>query len=94
MTKSKRRRHGVSTAPVIQPFGIFREDSDWESLHLKPIFFPKQGKLGAWKYRLAVGVEWILYFRNKDKGIGSGSDQIAPLIGIAFMPGGGTVLIP
>ena len=69
-------------------------ESDWESLHLKPIFFPKEGNLGTWKYRLAVGAEWILDFGNEDKGIGSGSDQIAPLVGIAFMPGGGTVLIP
>ncbi len=43
---------------------------------------------------MAVGVEWIQDFGNEDKGIGSGSDQIAPLVGIALMPGGGTVLIP
>jgi hypothetical protein len=69
-------------------------ESDWESLHVKPIFFPKEGKLGTWKYRMAVGVEWILDFGNEDKGIGSGSDQIAPLFGIALMPGGGLVLVP
>jgi hypothetical protein len=39
-------------------------------------------------------VEWILSFDNEDKGIGSGSDQIAPLFGIALMPGGGLVLVP
>jgi hypothetical protein len=48
-------------------------ESDWESLQLKPIFFPKQGKLGIWKYRLAVGVEWILDFGHEEKGIGLGS---------------------
>jgi len=70
-------------------------ESDWESLHLKPIYFPLEGELGTWKYRLAVGVEWILDFGNDDQGIGSGSDQIAPLAGVAFMPGDrGTVLIP
>jgi len=64
-------------------------ESDWESLHLKPIYFPKQGEWGAWKYKLAIGAEWIVDFGNEEKGIGSGSDQIAPLVGIALMPGGG-----
>jgi hypothetical protein len=68
-------------------------ESDWESLHLKPIYFPKQGEWGEWKYKLAIGVEWILDFGNEDKGIGSGSDQIAPLVGVALMRGG-TVLVP
>jgi hypothetical protein len=69
-------------------------ESDWESFHLKPIYFPKQGKWGEWKFKLAVGVEWILDFGNEDKGIGSESDQIAPLVGVALMPGGGLVLVP
>ena len=68
-------------------------ESDWESLHLKPIYFPKQGEWGAWKYKLAVGAEWIVGFGNEDKGIGSGSDQIAPLVGLALVRGG-TVLVP
>ncbi len=68
-------------------------ENDWESLHLKPIYFPKQGEWGAWKYKLAVGIEWIQDFDNKDKGIGSGSDQIAPLVGMAFVRGS-TVLVP
>jgi hypothetical protein len=68
-------------------------ESDWESLHLKPIYFPKQGEWGEWKYKLAIGVEWILDFGNEDKGIGSGSDQIAPLVGVALMRGG-MVLVP
>jgi hypothetical protein len=71
-----------------------QDESDWESLRAKGIYFPKEGLLGTWKYRMAVGAEWILDFGNEDKGIGSGSDQIAPLFGIALMPGGGTVLIP
>ena len=69
-------------------------ESDFESLHLKPIYFPKEGELGSWKYRLAVGAELIVDFGNEDKGIGSGSDQIAPLFGIALMPREGTVLVP
>jgi hypothetical protein len=68
-------------------------ENDWESLHLKPIYFPKQGEWDAWKYKLAIGVEWIVDFGNDDKGIGSGSDQIAPLVGVALVRGG-TVLVP
>ena len=68
-------------------------ETDWESIHLKPIYFPKQGQWGAWKYKLAIGVEWIEDFGNEEKGIGSGSDQIAPLAAVAFMKGN-TVLIP
>jgi hypothetical protein len=68
-------------------------ESDWERLILKPIYFPKQGEWGAWKYKLAIGAEWILDFGNEDKGIGSGSDQIAPLVGLALVKGG-TVLVP
>ena len=69
--------------------------SDWESLHLKPIYFPENwvGNLGAWKYKVAIGGELIIDFGNEDKGIGSGSDQIAPLVGVALSQGN-TVLIP
>ena len=69
-------------------------ENDWESLHLKPIYFTKQGSLGIWKYRLAVGADWILDFGNDDKGIGLGSDQIVPFLGVALMSGGGLVLVP
>ena len=68
-------------------------ENDWESLHLKPIYFPTQGEWGSWKYKLAVGAEWIVGFGNEDKGIGTGSDQIAPLVGVALVKGG-TVLVP
>jgi hypothetical protein len=47
-------------------------ENDWETLHLKPIYFPKQGDWGAWKYKLAIGAEWIVDFGNEDKGIGLG----------------------
>jgi len=33
-------------------------------------------------------------FDNDDKGIGSGADQISPLVGVALTPGPGTVLVP
>ena len=68
-------------------------ESDWESFHLKPIYFPTEGEWGSWNYRLAVGAEWIVGFGNEDKGIGSGSDQIAPLFGVALVKGD-TVLVP
>ena len=45
--------------------------------------------------RLATGFEWILDFGNNDKGIGPDSDQIAPLLGFAFMNfKAHTILIP
>lgn len=72
---------------------IGSSESGFEALHLKPIYFPKQGKLGGWKYKLAIGTEWILDFGNDDRGIGSGSDQIAPLVGVALVRGG-TVVVP
>jgi hypothetical protein len=68
-------------------------ENNWESFHIKPIYFPTQGKIGDWKYKLAIGAELILDFDNDDKGIGSGSDQIAPLAGVAFIRGN-TVLVP
>ena len=71
-----------------------KSERDWESFHVKPIYFPKQGVWGEWKYKLAIGAEWIVDFGHEKKGIGTGSDQIAPLVGLALMPGGGTVLVP
>jgi len=68
-------------------------EGDFESLHLKPIYFPTQGEMGSWKYKLALGLEWIVDFGNQDKGIGSGSDQLGPFVGLALTKGN-TVLIP
>ena len=70
-------------------------ENDWESLHLKPIYFPESmvGKLGSWKYKVAIGGELLLDAGNEDKGIGSGSDQVAPLFGLAFVRDN-TVLVP
>ena len=70
-------------------------ESDWESLHLKPIYFPEKwvGEWGAWKYKTAVGGELIIDAGNEEQGIGSGSDQIAPLVGLALVKGD-TVLVP
>lgn len=67
---------------------------DWESFHLKPIYFPEKmvGQLGDWKYKLAVGGEVIVDFGHEDQGIGSGSDQIGPLVGLALNQGSTTVI--
>lgn len=71
-----------------------KDEDDFESAHLKVIYFPKEGKIGSWNYRLAGGLEWIYDFDNADKGIGSGSDIISPFAGIALSPGKGLMLIP
>lgn len=68
-------------------------ENGFETFHLKPIYFPTQGEWGSWKYKLALGAEWVLDFGNEDKGIGTGSSQIAPLAGLALTKGN-TVLIP
>ena len=49
-----------------------RSESEFERLIIKPIYFPKAGGIGAWKYKLAVGLEWVLDFNHFDEGIGSG----------------------
>jgi hypothetical protein len=80
--------------------------SGFESFHFKPIYFPLQGQWGSWKYKLAVGAEWILEFdspQSKDAcpqntilcvPPGTGADQIAPLVGLSLVAPKGTVLIP
>ncbi|MEZ9950168.1 hypothetical protein AB4376_15580 [Vibrio breoganii] len=57
-----------------------------ESIHIKPIYFSNKlkGKVGDWGYKVAFGLEWIVDFDNTDKGIGSGSDQLAPFTGVAW----------
>ena len=70
-----------------------RDENDWESVHLKFIYFPKDGKWGDRPYRLAVGLEWIKDLGDRDKGIGSGADQIAPLFGVALKLGD-TMVVP
>lgn len=70
-------------------------EKDFEKLVIKPIYFPKTGELGAWRYKLAVGLEWVLDFNHYDKGIGSGADQFAPLVGLALSsPELGLTMIP
>ena len=59
-------------------------ENDWESLSIKPIYFPKDGTWGTWKYRVAVGFEWILDAGNDDKGIAREAARGGKRIGFAF----------
>ena len=61
------------------------DENDFEKAVIKPIYFPSQTRLSEdWGVRTAVGFDWIVEFNNEDKGIGTGSDQIAPFGGAAF----------
>jgi len=71
-----------------------KSEKDFESLVLKGIFFPKEGIRGKVKYRLALGLDWIKDFNNRDKGIGLDSDQVGPFAGIALGFPTNTMLIP
>ena len=71
-----------------------RSEQDWEALSLKGIYFPMEGALGTWKYRAAIGLEWVLDFNHQAKGIGSGADILSPFVGVALLPRPGTTLIP
>ena len=69
-------------------------EHDWEKLLIKPIFFPKEGIRNDIKYRVAVGVEWVIDFGNDDKGIGGGSSTVGPFVGLALAVSEQTTLIP
>ncbi|WP_171241512.1 hypothetical protein [Ruegeria sp. HKCCA5491] len=70
--------------------------TDFEKLSLKAIYFPSQRPLNeTWAIKSAIGLEWILDFGDPEKGIGTGSDQIAPFGGFAFAnTKSGLTLIP
>lgn len=71
-----------------------QSENGLESAVAKGIYFPAQGVRGNLKYRIAVGVDWIVDLGDTDKGIGLGSDQIAPFFGVALGFQNGTALIP
>lgn len=57
----------------------------FQKLNLKGIYFPSQKQLNeTWGIKTAIGLEWILDFGNPTDGTGTGSDQLAPLAGVAF----------
>lgn len=59
--------------------------SDFEQAVLKLIYFPSEKKLNEnWGLRTAVGLEWTVDLGDTAKGIGSGSDTLAPFGGVAF----------
>ncbi|MCZ6834929.1 MAG: hypothetical protein O7G85_04075 [Planctomycetota bacterium] len=72
------------------------DEDNWESIHIKPIWFPVDKKLSdEWMMRVAVGAEYIHSFDNVDQGIGFDSEIIAPLFGLAFAkPSQRLTLIP
>jgi len=59
--------------------------TDFEVLKLKGIFLTDGQPFGI-KAKYALGLEWLKDFGNLKDGTGSGSDQIAPLAGIGWMP--------
>jgi hypothetical protein len=69
-------------------------EKGFESLVLKGIYFPAEGIRGNIKYRVAVGLDWIMDLGDRDKGIGFDSDQLGPFAGLALGLQGGTMLIP
>ncbi|MEH6570518.1 MAG: hypothetical protein V7709_15670 [Halioglobus sp.] len=71
-----------------------RSEQDWESFHLKGIYFPSEGKWGDTPYRTSVGLEWIKSFDNADIGIGSDADILSPFGGVALKMNDSLTLIP
>ncbi len=68
-------------------------ENNIESATLKGIYFPTEGAWGDVKYRVALGLDWIVDLGEVDKVIGSGSDQLGPFAGLA-MGFGDIMLIP
>ncbi len=70
-------------------------EQNLESTTLKAIYFPKDiAGEGGQNYRVAVGLDWIVDHGDEDKGIGSGSDQVGPFLGLAIGYESGLTLIP
>ncbi len=62
-----------------------KSEADFSELSLKPIFLTPMRLFGI-NAKLALGVEWLKDLGDFDKGTGSGTDQIAPLAGIGWLP--------
>jgi len=69
-----------------------------ESSTLKAIYFPHEAKVENRSfagYRVALGLDWIVDLSDADDiAIGSGSDVLAPFVGIALAYESGLTLIP
>jgi len=72
-----------------------RSHSEFDSLVLKAIWFPKQGVLDSGpKYRMALGLDWIHDLGDPDEGISIGGDQVGPFAGVALGFRSGLTIIP
>jgi hypothetical protein len=69
-------------------------EQNLESTTLKAIYFPKDIKGDGRNYRVAAGLDWIVDHGDEEKGIGSGSDQLAPFLGVAIAYESGLAFIP
>jgi hypothetical protein len=61
-----------------------KSEADFSELSLKPIFLTPMKPFGI-KAKLALGVEWLKDLGESSEGTGSGSDQIAPLVGVGWL---------
>lgn len=59
-------------------------ETDFKELSLKPILLTP-GELFGFKTKYALGVEWLKDLGDVTDGTGSGSDKIAPLVGVAWV---------
>ena len=64
-----------------------QDESDFESVQVKYINLRPGQLSGGTKYKRALGVEVIADLGDVDKGIGNGTDQIAPLFGAGWLLG-------
>jgi hypothetical protein len=62
-----------------------RDESGFESLKIRYINLTPGQLSGGLKYKLALGAELITDLGDTDDGIGSGTDQIAPLLGAGWL---------
>ncbi len=62
-----------------------RDESSLSLLSLKGIYLRPGPDAGPFKTRLAAGMEWIKDFGRFTDGTGTGTDQIAPLLGVAWV---------
>jgi hypothetical protein len=70
-----------------------KSESDFESVKAKYINITPHALDNGLKYRLAIGAEVIADLGDYDKGIGTGTSQIAPLIGAGWSLGDTDTLI-
>ncbi len=62
-----------------------RTEQSLESFHLKGIYITPGPQIGKVKSRFAAGAEWIKALGKAERGTSSGTDQIAPLTGFAWV---------